>query len=294
MATTIDPFIHTKVVVLKENNSTLEAAIAMCENRVGSVVVADNQGHLTGILTDRDLVCGLLAVSADVDIPISEVMTRDIYTVNESASLNEVVNVMKGNGIRRVPVVKTESKGRQKCIGMITLDDLIASQAVELNDLASIARTQIIRKQRFRHRRSHEERLEQTMDRFITAFAKGLNLGEEEALRLIRFVMGCIVQRLHYSGALHVIAQLPKSLQDEMLDLPAGPDRSIDADVILYGVMDRLQLSSQTARDLLKSFWFVLSERIGAKNTFRIAHQLPLDIQQLLLRDSGAAEMQQL
>lgn len=286
MERSIAPFVYTKVVVLKENNTCFEAARAMCENRIGSVVVSDNKGHITGLLTDRDLVCGLLALNYDANMLIGEVMTPNVFFVGPLSTIDDVIAVMHTNGIRRVPVIEMAEGGRQHCIGMITLDDLIANQAIDPFDLAKIAKSQIVRKRKYLHRSAqHQGRSLQTMDKFIEAFRTGLELNEESSRRIIDFIFSEVVRRLHYSGAAHLISQLPQMLQDDLLQLPAGPDRSITAERLIVGLADRLGISEENARRYFPKFWRILNEKISSHEADHVIHQLPLDIQSLFLNE---------
>src|SRR3989344_3872325 len=128
---TIQAFIHGGMLVLEETTTANVAARAMEERKVGSVVCM-KEGKVTGILTDRDLATQIVAFRLSVDTPISEVMTPEIQCVNEYASLADVVNIMETYGVRRVPVVQKINHNREKCVGMVTLDDLLISQAISL------------------------------------------------------------------------------------------------------------------------------------------------------------------
>ena len=89
-----------------------------------------------GIITDRDLLRRVIAAGRDAEsTPASEVMTEPLLTVEPADSLEELVKVMSQRGIRRVPVVHKE-----KLEGIVSLDDLLAQLADELDDLATGAR----------------------------------------------------------------------------------------------------------------------------------------------------------
>jgi CBS domain-containing protein len=144
---TILPFIQKRVVVLHEDSRLNQAARAMTEHGIGCVVVIDRSGHVTGIVTDRDLVKGVLAEDKEPEsIEVSEIMTRDPVTVEENATIQRVIALMEENGVRRIPVVHRLSRTTVKCIGIVTLDDLAMSRSIDPQHLMRVLRSQLKRK----------------------------------------------------------------------------------------------------------------------------------------------------
>ena len=56
---------------------------------------------------------------------IAEVMNREIITVKEDTSLEEILVLMKEKGIGKLPVLKDE-----KVVGIIRRDDLLVKQGI--------------------------------------------------------------------------------------------------------------------------------------------------------------------
>jgi len=59
---------------------------------------------------------------------VSEVMTRDVKTVEEDTGLNDVVALMERNGIKRVPVLRGK-----KLVGIVTRANLLRTLATYLH-----------------------------------------------------------------------------------------------------------------------------------------------------------------
>jgi CBS domain-containing protein len=76
-----------------------------------------------GILTDRDIVVGLLAKDFEhiAQLDVADLVTREVVTANESDDLAEVLTRMQVQGIRRMPVVNDAGR----LVGIFTLDDLL-------------------------------------------------------------------------------------------------------------------------------------------------------------------------
>lgn len=301
MAASIEPFIHRKVVVLHQDTTIGQAARAMCDNKIGCVVVADHEGHVAGLLTDRDLACGVIAEAPGdtvaLDRPLSDVMTPDPITVDENATMQEVVGLMEAHGIRRVPVVHQTENKRQKCVGIITVDDLLASRSIDYDHVSRVVQSQIFRRrgklmQEINAERAElrsEAHTEQTFNRFFNVMAEGIEMKHETANSFVRHVLSDLVRRLHYTAAANLIAQLPQKLQDELLDLPAGPKREITAQRILTECFEKFGLSEQAARQSLLRFWSTLETLIDRGELGHLMSQLPEDLRTLFTVNAGEA-----
>lgn len=99
------------------------AAHLMKEQGIGAlpVVSASSDPLLEGIVTDRDLCCGVVADGKNVDaIRISELMTPIPVTCQPDSTVEGCEELMRENQVRRIPVV--DNRGR--CVGMISQADI--------------------------------------------------------------------------------------------------------------------------------------------------------------------------
>src|SRR5262245_59240765 len=112
-----------------------EVAKLMCAHDCGAVPVIDRRDHIVGIITDRDLVCRVVAAGMN---PIAHTadryMSQPVITVRLETSLDEVLRTMQRHQIRRLPVV--DAQGR--CAGIISQAD-IAREWIE-HDVAALVR----------------------------------------------------------------------------------------------------------------------------------------------------------
>jgi CBS domain-containing protein len=104
--------------------TTLEsAAQVMRENDIGDVLVTEN-GHLRGILTDRDIVVRAIAAGRHpAGTAAGEVCSTDIQVVNASDTPDRAAEVMRQNALRRLPVI---DEGR--LVGIVSIGDLAVAQ----------------------------------------------------------------------------------------------------------------------------------------------------------------------
>ena len=103
------------------NTSLDEIAKMMVQNDCGEIPVIDSNDCVIGVVTDRDIVCRVVAQGMNpIGHTAENCMTRPVVTIRENASLEEVMSTMESHQIRRVPVIRDGGS----CIGIISQADL--------------------------------------------------------------------------------------------------------------------------------------------------------------------------
>lgn len=98
-----------------------DVANLMVEADCGEIPITDASNRLVGVITDRDIVCRVVAKGKDPSaVAASDVMSQPVVCVNEDTTLDDVLAVMEENQIRRVPVVD----GGGSCCGIIAQADV--------------------------------------------------------------------------------------------------------------------------------------------------------------------------
>ncbi len=116
--------------------SARQAAQRMKETGVGALVVIDGD-ELVGLITDRDLALGVLENELDPDsTPVGELAHGPVASVRSSASLKDVVGVMRESLVRRVPIVDEAGA----LVGIVTADDLTGLFGDQLTRAVETAR----------------------------------------------------------------------------------------------------------------------------------------------------------
>lgn len=113
------------VVAIASNADAAEAARLMREEHVGFLIVhreGDPLQQPVGVLTDRDLVIGVMARDVDPHaVTVNDVMTRQPLIANDADEFADALQAMRMAGVRRVPVVDV----RGALIGIMAIDDAI-------------------------------------------------------------------------------------------------------------------------------------------------------------------------
>lgn len=150
---TVNDYCNHDPISARRDFSLLEAAGLMRNNHVGCVVVveesADGIARPIGILTDRDIVVGVLA---QTDRQLHLVRVDDVMTVNPviakaSDDLSDTLMTMRANGVRRVPVV-SEDGG---LVGVLSFDDLLDYVEDAVRDLARLVTRERRRERQLRN-----------------------------------------------------------------------------------------------------------------------------------------------
>ncbi len=111
---------------VSEKDSIKRVAEIMKREDAGVVPVVDGR-KVIGIITDRDIVVRLIAEGKDPsDAKVNDAMSKQVRAVKEDTPINEVLQLMSREQIRRVPVTNNNNE----LIGIVSIGD-IASDSKE-------------------------------------------------------------------------------------------------------------------------------------------------------------------
>jgi len=91
----------------------------MHDNKIGGIPIIDENSHLLGIVTNRDL-----RFEKDMSLSISSVMTSEELITTELSDLENAENILKDNKIEKLPIVDDNNK----LVGLITFKDIIKNR----------------------------------------------------------------------------------------------------------------------------------------------------------------------
>jgi CBS domain-containing protein len=118
-AQTIRDVMTSHPTTLPKSASVVDAARTMRDSDIGDVIVVDN-GHVWGIVTDRDVVVRTVAEGRNpTTTKLADICSQQLTTVSPTDSIDHAVQLMRQKSIRRLPVVEN---GRP--IGVVSIGDL--------------------------------------------------------------------------------------------------------------------------------------------------------------------------
>ncbi|NBM16544.1 CBS domain-containing protein [Streptomyces sp. GC420] len=118
--TTAEDIMHPGAHWIPSHETLDRAAQLMRELDVGALPISDQNERLCGIITDRDIVVGCVAMGHDPSkVTCGEMAKGTPRWINADADVTDVLREMQGHQIRRLPVIKDK-----RLVGMISEADL--------------------------------------------------------------------------------------------------------------------------------------------------------------------------
>jgi CBS domain-containing protein len=100
------------------------AAKLLSAHRIGALMVLDAGGRLVGILSERDIVRTMADIgSAVLQLPVAQVMTRNVSTCDVNDSITSVMERMTKGKFRHMPVLDND-----RLAGLVSIGDALKWQ----------------------------------------------------------------------------------------------------------------------------------------------------------------------
>jgi CBS domain-containing protein len=107
------------VITIESEKKALDAAMILKEKQISFLVVIDKIKPI-GIVSERDIVRKIVADNKEASLtPLELIMSKNFKWVEPNSSIEEAVQKMLNNNIRRLIVLDNE-----KLVGVITQTDL--------------------------------------------------------------------------------------------------------------------------------------------------------------------------
>jgi len=124
-------FCRKSLVRISPDASIVEACRLMEQKNVGCLI-AERDGKLCGILTDRDIALRVAGAQKNPqETSVLEIMTPDPIRISVDKDLHHLTSLMHTYHVRRVPIVN----GYDTALGIVTLDDLIAQMGSDMSQI---------------------------------------------------------------------------------------------------------------------------------------------------------------
>jgi predicted transcriptional regulator len=107
-------------VTVKPETPLIKVAQLMRDNSISSVVlIKDNKPY--GIVTERDIVWRVNASGLNIEsLKAADICSRPVLSIHEEEEINQAIQLMKENNVRRLVIVNTEGV----VTGILTSDDI--------------------------------------------------------------------------------------------------------------------------------------------------------------------------
>lgn len=111
---------QSELFSVEETQSVREVARRMAELHVGAILVVQDD-ELRGVFSERDIMIRVVIEGLQPGTtPVGHVMSTNIATIDESATLEDAMESMKTHGCRHLPVMRDT-----KVVGFLSMRDLM-------------------------------------------------------------------------------------------------------------------------------------------------------------------------
>ena len=126
----IDEFMTAEPYTLRETHSLSDARKIMTERNIRHIPITDDDRHLLGLVTQRDVLAATVPTSkqqtksapheGDADIKLSDIMVRDVSVIHQNDSLRQAARYIRSHKYGCLPVLS-----QNRLVGIITDSDFI-------------------------------------------------------------------------------------------------------------------------------------------------------------------------
>jgi CBS domain-containing protein len=130
----------SRVLTVLQTTPIPEAIDRMKRERVGALVVSDNDRDIQGIISERDVLHALASNGAELlTMKVEDIMTRRVESCVRQDNVKRVMSVMTQRRCRHMPVVDDDG-----LCGMISIGDVVKQRLEEAELETNVAREALI------------------------------------------------------------------------------------------------------------------------------------------------------
>jgi CBS domain-containing protein len=116
------------VSTVRPNATLLDVTKKLGPKKIGAIVVVGENGHVAGIISERDIIRAISERGAPaLSLMVSEVMTRNVVSCQETSELDELMEMMTKGRFRHLPVVEDDA-----LVGIISIGDVVKFHVAEV------------------------------------------------------------------------------------------------------------------------------------------------------------------
>lgn len=109
------------VYTIRPEHTVADTSALLVDKRVGAALVCDAKGKLVGLVSERDVVKGVVKFGKGaLEMPVRNVMSAPVQTCAPADSVKKVMEIMNERHIRHLPVVDNG-----ELLGMVSIRDAV-------------------------------------------------------------------------------------------------------------------------------------------------------------------------
>lgn len=115
----VKDFMQKITLAIKEDTSVECACKMLIEKQLSGMPVEDKKGNLVGFLSERDII-NAISMGRSLKGKVGDIMTRDVFFMEDGASIEELSSVFMEKPYRYIPVLKN-----RKIVGIVSRNDVV-------------------------------------------------------------------------------------------------------------------------------------------------------------------------
>ena len=120
----------SSVVTIAPTSTVAELVALMADNNIGAVVVSSDGHHITGIISERDIVRGLAGSGHGLlEATVADLMTGDVVVGHLEDRIEDTAHTMTQKRVRHIPI---EVDGELSAI--VSIGDVVKYRIDQLTD----------------------------------------------------------------------------------------------------------------------------------------------------------------
>jgi len=127
----IRSFVTKRLIGVMSKSSVQKAAEKMVEFSTGSLIVIEDD-DIVGFITDGDIKKKVVAKGLKPDMPVKEIMVKELITADISSTIKDVLELMAEKNIQHVLIEEDD-----EIVGIVTFRDLIDIERQKLETYIS-------------------------------------------------------------------------------------------------------------------------------------------------------------
>ncbi len=109
-----------KCYTLTDSDTVKTASQNLHEKKIGSMPVLDKNKNVVGIVSERDLSQLIYTERFNLNLPISQIMSKELVTCDLNTSVTELMDEMTKKKIRHILIMENK-----KLLGIVSIGDVV-------------------------------------------------------------------------------------------------------------------------------------------------------------------------
>ncbi|MCK5125855.1 MAG: CBS domain-containing protein [candidate division Zixibacteria bacterium] len=115
-------------VTIKYTKTIQDCMRLLIDNKIGSVIIVDDEKRPIGIITERDIFHLAFRYRGDMmDMIVKDNMTSKLIIGHPDDKIDDIADLITVNKIRHVPIMED-----QKLVGIVSIRDVVKARAEQL------------------------------------------------------------------------------------------------------------------------------------------------------------------